>query len=61
VIQILAKRHPTDYSYTKAQSPVPRKAINVALVFTALGLVMFLVFWIALEVWPNLLAASPPG
>ena len=61
VIQILANRHPTDYSYAKTQSPVPRKAINVALVFTALGLLMFLVFWIALEVWPNLLAASPPG
>jgi hypothetical protein len=49
-LEALIRRHPTDGSLLKPQSPVPRQAINTVFGFCAATMIVSLLFWATLEV-----------
>jgi hypothetical protein len=61
VINILSQNHLSVGPGSKSLSPMPRQAIKIVFAFCALTTGMSLAFWTALEIWPQIIIASPPG
>ena len=60
VLAGLKRNRATEGVYFEAQSPVPRQAINTVFTFTGTALLMLLIFWTVLEIWPQVFLAPPP-
>ena len=42
-------------------SPVALRAVNTVFIYTASSLAMLSLFWMILEIWPNIIPPIPPG
>jgi|SRR6266850_1721498 len=57
IIDVLTRQHLTEAANFKPRSPIPREAINTVFFLCAATMLMSLVFWTALETWPQILSS----
>lgn len=53
VLEGLTQEHPSEGRYSDLQSPMPHQVVNVIFAFTGVTFFMLFIFWMILEIWPD--------